>query len=327
MRFRTLGRSGIEVSEFVFGCGKVGGIMIDATPEVMRLAVQRALAAGINWFDTAALYGNGRSETNLGRILRELDASPYVSTKFRIEPTDARDIRTQVEVRLRESLQRLGAERVELFQLHNPIEATSGGRALAVDAVTRKDGVLDALEAVREQGLCDLIGFTALGDAQLCAQIISSGRIDTAQVYYNMVNPSAARPAGSDASTISGQHFHGLLDACAAADVGVFAIRVLAAGVLATDDRHGRESMITHDTQLADEERKARAVFDLLGNEHGTRAQTALRFAISHLGISCIDFAVADLDQFEEGIAAIDRGALPATALDQLDTLYQRDFR
>ena len=54
MKYRTLGRTGVEVSELMFGCGNVGGLMIHADYEVMREAVKRALDAGINWFYTAA---------------------------------------------------------------------------------------------------------------------------------------------------------------------------------------------------------------------------------------------------------------------------------
>jgi len=326
MRFRTLGRTGIEVSEFVFGCGKVGGIMIDADPDVMRVAVERSLAAGINWFDTAALYGNGQSETNLGAILAELGASPYVSTKFGIDTSNTRDIAGQIEILLHDSLQRLGMERVDLFQLHNTIETASDGRALCIDEITRTGGVLDTLERLRGEGLFDWIGITALGDSDLCRDLIASGRIDTAQVYYNLLNPSAAHGLGTAAPASSGQCFDGLLDACASAEVGVFAIRVLAAGVLATDKRHGRESMITKDTALAEEERKAKAVFNVFGDRHGTRAQTALRFGLSHPVVSCVDFAVAELAQLEEGLAAIDLGALPVDALSQVDALYTRDY-
>ncbi|MDH3715289.1 MAG: aldo/keto reductase [Gammaproteobacteria bacterium] len=327
MRFRTLGRTGIEVSEFAFGCGKVGGIMIDAEPDIMHTAVQRALASGINWFDTAAQYGDGRSETNLGRIFDELGASPYVSTKFSVDPADTSDIAGQVESRLHESLQRLGLERIELFQLHNMIEATSEGRALSIEDIIRSGGVIDSLERLRDQGLFDWIGITALGDAGLCRDLIAAGRVDTAQVYYNMLNPTAAHMASGPSQAGSGQHFDGLLDACAAANTGVFAIRALAAGVLATDLRHGRESMITKDTALAEEERKTRAVFALFGDRYGTRAQTALRFVLSHPAVSCVDFAVADLAQLDEGLAAAELNGLPGEAFAQLDELFRRDYQ
>ena len=85
MKYRRLGRTGIEVSELVFGCGNVGGLSIRGTPGDMRAAVRRALDAGINWFDTAAAYGKGVSEQSLGRLLADVDETPYVSTKLRLD--------------------------------------------------------------------------------------------------------------------------------------------------------------------------------------------------------------------------------------------------
>jgi aryl-alcohol dehydrogenase-like predicted oxidoreductase len=65
MKYRKFGRTGLEVSEVVFGGGKVGGILIDADDDTRRKAIRRALDAGINWIDTAALYGEGRDRKSV----------------------------------------------------------------------------------------------------------------------------------------------------------------------------------------------------------------------------------------------------------------------
>ena len=80
MKYRTLGKTGIEVSEIVFGAGAVGGLLIRADPATRVEAVRRALDHGVNWIDTAPSYGDGQSEENLGAILKELGATPYLST-------------------------------------------------------------------------------------------------------------------------------------------------------------------------------------------------------------------------------------------------------
>jgi predicted aldo/keto reductase-like oxidoreductase len=79
MNHRTFGRSGIEISEIVFGGGGVGGILIHQDDATKREAIRRALAGGINWIDTAAMYGNGKSEEALGWLLPEAGATPYLS--------------------------------------------------------------------------------------------------------------------------------------------------------------------------------------------------------------------------------------------------------
>ncbi len=66
MKYREFGRTGLQVSELVFGGGAVGGLLVNADDDTKLDAIRRALAGGINWIDTAPLYGQGRSETALG---------------------------------------------------------------------------------------------------------------------------------------------------------------------------------------------------------------------------------------------------------------------
>ena len=72
MEMRDFGRTGMRVSVFGFGCGAVGGLMVRGTHADQERAVARAVELGINYFDTAAFYGNGESERNLGRVLATL---------------------------------------------------------------------------------------------------------------------------------------------------------------------------------------------------------------------------------------------------------------
>jgi D-threo-aldose 1-dehydrogenase len=332
MKTRRLGKTDAQVSEFIFGCGNVGGIMIHGDQNNMQSAVKKALDFGINWFDTAANYGNGQSEENLGMILKKLDAKPFVSTKLFIDPEQTDDLPGQVERLLHESMERLQLDHIDLIQLHNGIEGVDGGRNLCTDNILGRTGAIYGMERMRDQGLIKWIGMTALGDSYLCKRLIESGRIDTAQVYFNMINPTAAHAVPRHSSSqmkkkkSTGQDFTGVLHACQEFDVGVIAIRTLAAGVLATDERHGRELIITKGNTLADDERKATGAFQLLGDQHGTRAQTALRFALSNEKISCVDFAVADLEQFDEGIQATQMGPLTEETMQALDQLYNKDF-
>ncbi len=69
---RSLGNTGLEVSALGFGCGAVGGLLVRGEYGEMVRTVARAIEGGVTYFDTAALYGNGLSEENLGRVLREL---------------------------------------------------------------------------------------------------------------------------------------------------------------------------------------------------------------------------------------------------------------
>src|SRR5476651_1839584 len=116
MEQRVLGRTGVKLSALGFGCGAVGGLMVRGDAADQERAVARALELGINFFDTAAAYGDGESETNLGRVLKTLRPEVFVSTKFTILPTDRGAIPAAVAASLDASLRRLGRDRVDLLQ-------------------------------------------------------------------------------------------------------------------------------------------------------------------------------------------------------------------
>ncbi len=323
MNFRTFGRTELQVSSLVFGGGWVGGVLIHQDDATKLRTLRRAIDAGINWIDTAPSYGKGQSEKALGWLLKEIEATPHLSTKVMLDTSKLDDIAGQVERSVYESLERLDRDSVDLLQLHNPIEHAAGGNAVAVSDVLDPDGAADALESMRSQGLTAHIGITALGDAASCRQVIDSGRFDTAQVYYNLLNPSAGRHMPP---RWQGHDFGHLLTACSEQRMGVMAIRVLAAGVIASDERHGREVVITRDAELEVEERRAHAVFAALGERYGTRAQTALRFVLANANISCAVIGLAEPAHLEEALAGADKGALPTEAIKQLDQLYADNF-
>ena len=323
MRYRKFGRTGLQVSELVFGGGWVGGALIHQDDATKLGILQRAMDAGINWVDTAPMYGKGQSEQALGWLLEEIDANPHLSTKVYLDTARLDDIPAQVERSLEESLMRMNRDAVDLLLLHNAIEPAASAAAVTPDHVLRANGAADALERMRDRGLTRYIGMTAIGDAASCRQVIDSGRFDAAQVYYNLLNPSAGRALPP---RWTGHDFGGLIAACKAQGTAVMAIRIFAAGVLASPVRHGREVVIASASDLATEERRARAVFDALGQSGGTQAQTALRYVLSNPDVSCAIVGLADPAQLEEALAGAALGVLPQQALDMLERQYATDF-
>ncbi|MDP9375726.1 MAG: aldo/keto reductase, partial [Chloroflexota bacterium] len=213
MEQRNLGRTGLRVSTLGFGAGAVGGLMVRGTPAEQTRAVARALDAGITYFDTAPGYGDGRSEENLGRALRELDAwgRGVVGTKVRLRPADLADPIPAIRRSCEASLRRLGRDAVALIQLHNQIRGGAGGdtaasaASLPVDEV--RGAVAEGLQRLVGDGLAAHVGFTGLGDADAAAAIARDGRYATVQAYYNALNPSA----GTAGAAGGGQDFAGLL--------------------------------------------------------------------------------------------------------------------
>src|SRR5688500_17153960 len=121
MRQRTLGRTGQAISEIGFGCGNVGGLMIRGDhPDQVR-AVAHAVELGITYFDTAASYGDGVSESNLGRVLAELKPDVLVGTKLQLGPADVEAGTDRVREIFQESLDRLGRDSVDLLYYHGRI--------------------------------------------------------------------------------------------------------------------------------------------------------------------------------------------------------------
>jgi L-galactose dehydrogenase/L-glyceraldehyde 3-phosphate reductase len=323
MKHRTFGRSGIEVSEVIFGAGAVGGILIHQDDATKREAIRRAIAGGINWIDTAAQYGNGKSEAALGWLLPEAGATPYLSTKFGLDVENLQDIPAQIEERLMASLARLKRSSVDVLQLHNRIGAKPGGRVMTVEQILGKNGVADGLERLREKGLIGHMGITAIGEAASVCEVIRSKRFDSAQVYYNLLNPSAGR---SMPKAWTGQNLGGIIEACRANNVAVMAIRIFAAGIIATDERTGRESVLITDTSVAGDERKTKAAFEAIGTDQGTRAQIALRFVLSNPDVSCAVIGSAELHHIDEALQAAEMGPLSPQVLARLDALYESDF-
>src|SRR5437763_3976483 len=124
---RTLGRTGLDVALLGFGCGAVGGLMTKGAAADQERAIARAVELGINYFDTAQMYGDGESEKNLGRVLKALKPNVYVGTKVRLPPTERGQIGQAIAASLEASLQRLQRDSVDLFQFHNAIVGRTNG--------------------------------------------------------------------------------------------------------------------------------------------------------------------------------------------------------
>jgi D-threo-aldose 1-dehydrogenase len=326
MRQNALGGTGLKISELALGGGVTGGILIEADEATRSAALERAVTAGINWIDTAALYGNGVSETHIGEHLAGLSPRPHVSTKVRIEFDQMTDIAGAIERSLTQSLKRLRLDSVTLFQLHNQLGAAAGGRPiLTPQQVLGPGGVADTFDRLKQQGLLQATGITAVGDPKACLDVIESGRFDAAQVYYNAINPSAVwsrAPAGWKA-----QDFSGVIAACSRRNMGILNIRIWAGGPLATPKRPDRLAVLTSGTDLDNEVRCAAAVRAALGDAYGTPAQTALRFVLGNRDLSTRVIGISELAFLDEALAAVPMGPLPGEAIEKLERLWRSDFR
>jgi aryl-alcohol dehydrogenase-like predicted oxidoreductase len=322
---RVFGRTGMQLSALGFGCGAVGGLMVRGDALDQERTIARALAVGVNYFDTAVQYGNGESEKNLGRVLQRLKpANVVVGTKVRLPSGDFDRVADAVTKSLEGSLARLRLERVDIFHLHNAITEAGGGETLSVRQVL--DEVVPVFERLRQQGKTRFLGLTAIGDTAALQQAIGARAFDSAQVVYNMLNPSAAvgLPANYPA-----QDYGRLFDHTRAAGVGIVGIRVLAGGALSgSAKRHPIASPppepIGSATSYDADVERAHRLMPLVDEGFGTSlTEAATRFALSHPAMGTILVGMATPQQFEDALAAVEKGPLPPAAFDRLTALQQ----
>jgi len=325
MQLRVFGRTGMQLSVLGFGCGAVGGFMVRGDPADQERTIARAIAAGVNYFDTAVQYGNGESEKNLGRVLQKLKpANVVIGTKVRLPPAEIGRIADTVATSLEGSLARLRLDQVDILHLHNPITGRGGGSALSVRQVLEE--VVPAFERLRAQGKIRFLGVTAIGDTAALNQVIDARAFDSAQVVYNMLNPSASEQLPLN---YPAQDYERLFDHTRAAGVGVVGIRVLAGGALSgSAERHPIAgpppepigSAMNYDADVD----RARRLIPLIEDGFATSlTEAATRFALSHPAMGTILVGMATPQQFEDALAAVQKGPLPQAALDRLSALRQ----
>ena len=326
METRIFGRTGIRLSVLGFGCGAVGGLMVRGDQLDQERTIARAIDAGVNYFDTAVQYGNGESEKNLGRILQQLKPrNAIVGTKVRLPSASFDRIADTVATSLEHSLMRLRRDRVDIFHLHNAITEHGGGEALSVRQVLGE--VVPAFQRLRQQGKTRFLGLTAVGETAALAQVIDARAFDSAQVVYNMLNPSAATELPAD---YPAQDYGRLFDHTVAAGVGVVGIRVLAGGALSgSTERHPIASpppepigsAMNYDADVL----RARRLMPLVKEGFASSlTEAATRFAFAQPAIGTILVGMATPQQFEDALAAVQKGPLPRAALERLTTLRQR---
>jgi aryl-alcohol dehydrogenase-like predicted oxidoreductase len=319
MQKRRLGRTGLEVSVLGYGAGAVGGLFTKGAAADQERAAARAIEAGINYFDTAALYGDGESERNLGRVLKALKADVVVGTKVRLSAEHRADVGKAIAQGMDDSLKRMGRDHVDLFQLHNPLVAKDGGDHLAIDIALNE--VAPALEKLRKAGKTRFIGLSGVGETAALHRAIDSKLFDTVQVVYNALNPSAgsAMPNGAP-----GQDYGRLLEKAKAADMGTIIIRALAGGALSgTVERHPLAMQavdpIGSAPNFAGDVERAKKLEPLV-REGVAKSLTELgeRFVISHPAVSTMLIGYSTLDHLEAAIAAVNKGPLPEAALKRI---------
>ncbi len=349
MNYREIGRTGIRVSEVGFGTGDNAGLMVKAAPEEMERVVARALDLGVNYFDCSPDYGKGLAETNLGRILRKLNAHPIITTKIEIGPQNLDDLPGRVEASIDESLARLQVDQVDFLEIHNAPAAAHNPETeetvrkqgphsfgppwipLVVDDYIGPKGVLSALEQLQRQGKVRFFGFACEhAEAPAAKQLLDSGHFSLINVWLNLMNPTAGHAA---AGLSVDYDYDRLIDHAAVRGAGVAVIRPLAGGV--TTLQTGRSvsrhplaggGMSRNPEPFLAEVRRAE-VLSFLVRPDRTLAQAAYQFILSHPGVSTVVGGFSEMAHLEQAVAAAAMGPLSRDEMRGLEQVWASNFR
>ncbi len=339
MKRRPLGTTGLEVSEISFGTGDNAGLMMNGTHDQQVAAVDRALALGVNYFDTSPDYGKGVAERNLGRVLKELGAAPIVATKVEIMPADVDDIVGTIERSLDASLERLQLDAVDILMIHNPPRRERDPAAAHWLPLTVEDLLgpcLIGLQAARAAGKARFFGFTCEGaEPSATMAVLGSGCYDVINVWYNLVNPTAGRvlPRGV-AYSRQYEDYGGIMTAAGELQIGVAVIRPLAGGALGpavvsagVTARHPLAGgMYARNPAAFRPEADRGRAFRFLDVPGRSLPQAAYAFALDHPAVSTIVGGFSDIAQLEE--LAATPCDLPFTDGEraQIEAVYANNF-
>lgn len=177
MKYRILGKTDYEISEVSYGSWAIGGSWGSVDDETSLKTMQKAVDMGINFFDTADVYGDGRSEQLIGKLIKNTDQRIYVATKAgrRSNPHIAQSYtKENLTAYIDRSLKNLGVECLDLIQLHCP-----------PTAVYDDDAVFEALDDIKKQGKIAHYG-VSVEKVDEALRAIERPNVDTVQIIYNM---------------------------------------------------------------------------------------------------------------------------------------------
>jgi aryl-alcohol dehydrogenase-like predicted oxidoreductase len=320
MNYRELGRTGWKVSTISFGAWAVGGAWGHVDDRESLAALHRAVDLGVNFFDTADVYGDGRSERLLAQLRRERREPIFIATKAgrRLDPHVASGYnRANLTAFVERSLKNLGAEKIDLLQLHCP--------PTEVYYQPELFGVLDDLV---KQGKLLYYG-VSVEKVEEALKAIEYPPVQSVQIIFNIFRQRPADLFFSEAKR---------------RQVGILARVPLSSGMLTgkitrattfTDDDHRKynrrgESFDRGETFSGVEfETGLQAVQELgaLVPTGWTLTQLALRWILMFDAVTCAIPGAKRPSQVEENVGAADLPPLPDATMAQIRDLYERQIR
>lgn len=313
MKHRIFGSTGVKVSEVGFGAWAIGGVGWGPVndDESVR-ALKRALDLGVNFFDTADVYGRGHSEKIVGRALKEHRKEVFIATKVGNDfyaggsegkwPKNFSE--SYIKTAIDRSLQRLQTDYVDLYQLHNPPED-----------ILRKGEVFNFLEDLKSAGKIRFYGVSVTTPSEGVLALNQRG-VSSIQVVYNMLEQEAAEV---------------LLPAAKKRNVAIIARVPLASGFLSGKYTASSAFPEGDRRKTWPAERIAEYIAKVeklrfVTNSNRSMAQAALKFVLASDAVSTVIPGCKNDRQVEENVAASQADSLSREELTKVQELCAKGF-
>jgi aryl-alcohol dehydrogenase-like predicted oxidoreductase len=319
MKYRELGRTGWKVSEVSFGAWAIGGAWGPVDEKESLAALRKAIDMGVNFIDTADVYGDGKSERLVGQVCRELNEQIYVATKAgrRLNPHTSEGYnKKNLSAFVERSLKNLGVEIIDLLQLHCP-----------PTEVYYSPEVFGALDELVEEGKIRYYG-VSVEKVEEALKAIEFPNVQTVQIIFNMFRQ---RPVEL------------FFEQAKKKKIGILARVPLASGLLtgkmkpdtkfASDDhrqfnRHGEEFDRGETFSGVDYELGLKVVEQLKAvcPENMTMVQFALKWILMFDEVTCTIPGAKRPAQAEENFAASDLPPIPKETMDKVREIYNQNI-
>ncbi len=295
MKYREMGSTGWQISEVSLGGAYLMGTDPERAQESTSEVLRHALKLGINYIDTAPLYG--KSEELLGGALEGVAEHFYVATKVGYDPPNFDYRGDNVVWSIERSLQRLRIPKLSIAQIH---EVNMAGW----ERITEPGGTLDGLKEVKKRGLCERIGITGRA-IPLLAKLADTGEFDTVLVYHDY-HPCSQKAAKA------------VIPAAAAHNMGIVVATPLA-GLLFADEPRRSEAVAAIEDEA--EQKRVQRVLGRLQDLPGTHAQNAFQYILADSRVTTVSSGAANISELEDVAQASEMGPLLSSLCQELNQI------
>lgn len=295
MKYREMGRTDWQISEVSLGGAYLMGTDPERAQESTSEVLRHALKLGINYIDTAPLYG--KSEELLGGALEGVAEHFYVATKVGYDPPNFDYRGDSVLWSIERSLQRLRIPKLFIAQIH---EVNMAGW----ERITEPGGTLDGLKEAKKRGLCERIGITGRA-IPLLAKLADTGEFDTVLVYHDY-HPCSQKAAKA------------VIPAAAAHNMGIVIATPLA-GLLFADEPRRSEAVAAIEDEA--ERKRVQRVLGRLQDLPGTHAQNAFQYILADSRVTTVSSGAANIAELDDVAQASEMGPLPSALRQELDKI------